>query len=200
MVRKTYSAGAVKHSFWFLEFRKVVGLLDGGKRLEEIKNLNREANLFGAPTKNRAEQIFNTVSARIAGLPPDFYSLFLGSDVATQKLFNLAAVMVNDTLFFDFVYEVIREKMILGNDEYSDRDIRIFFRDKQLQDERVAGWTDPTLKRLGGSYKTMLFEAGMTDNGKAGRKILRPILDPVFAHWLEDNGMEQIARALSGVR
>ena len=40
MNRKEYSAGAVKHSFWFMEFRKVVSLRSEGKTWEEIKHLN----------------------------------------------------------------------------------------------------------------------------------------------------------------
>ena len=103
-------------------------------------------------------------------------------------------------MFFDFVYEVIREKMILGSNEFSDSDVRIFFRNKQVQDEKVASWTDATIARLGTSYKTMLFEAGMTDRGKTIRKVNKPILDPVFAHWLDDNGLGQIEKTLAGVR
>lgn len=61
MNRKEYSAGAVKHSFWFMEFRKVVSLRLEGKTWEEIKRLNEEENIFGAPTTLRATQIFNTV-------------------------------------------------------------------------------------------------------------------------------------------
>jgi len=200
MVMKEYSAGAVKLSFWFMEFRKVVGLLNDGKQIETIKRMNQEDNIFGAPTKDRAEKIFNTVATRISCLAPSFYPLFLDSDIATQKLFALAAAMANDTLFFDFVYEVIREKMIVGSNEFSDSDIRIFFRNKQVQNTKVAGWTDATLKRLGSSYKTMLFEAGITDKGEIVRKIQKPILDPTFFRWLNDNGMEQIANALAGVR
>ena len=41
MNRKEYSAGAVKHSFWFMEFRKVVSLLAEGKTFDEIKQLNK---------------------------------------------------------------------------------------------------------------------------------------------------------------
>ena len=178
----------------------MVSLLNDGKQMEEIRVLNRENNIFGAPTKDRAEQIFNSVAARISCLPPTFYPLFLKSDVATQKLFVLAAVMANDTLFFDFVYEVIREKMVIGSNEYSDSDVRIFFKNKQVQDEKVAGWTEETLERLGRCYKTMLFEAGITDKGKYVRKINPPILDPILSRCLEDNGMEQIVRALAGVR
>ena len=55
MERKEYSAGAVKLSFWFMEFRKVVSLLAMGKNLEEIKEINKKENIFGAPTKLRSE-------------------------------------------------------------------------------------------------------------------------------------------------
>ena len=55
MERKEYSAGAVKMSFWFVEFRKVVHLLDEGKSMDEVKQL-------AAPTILRANQIFSTVS------------------------------------------------------------------------------------------------------------------------------------------
>ena len=200
MERREYSAGAVNHSFWFMEFRKVVQLLSEGKTLNEIKKLNQEENIFGAPTVMRATQIFNTVSARIKMLNESFYPVFVTSEVSTQKLFNLVATMAYDTLFGEFVYEVIREKMIIGNDEFADSDIRVFFKNKQLQDEKVAEWTDATLKRLGACYKTLLYEAGMTDKGKECRKILKPILDPVMANWLKDHDMEIMVKALTGVR
>ncbi|MCD8338144.1 MAG: DUF1819 family protein [Lachnospiraceae bacterium] len=200
MKRKEYSAGAVKLSFWFMEFRKVVELLDMGNSYEDIKRLSQEENLFAAPTPARAKQICNTVVTRVQSLNASFYSVFSDSDLATQKLFNLAAIMASDTLFFDFVYEVVREKLIIGSNEFADSDIRIFFKDKQQQDEKVAGWTDATLKRLGRCYKTMLYEAGMTDKAKDTRKIFRPILDPAFEHWLNDHDMGILVKALTGVR
>ena len=89
--------------------------------------------------------------------------------------------------------------MIIVSNEFSDSDINIFFKNKQLQDGKVAKWTAATLNRLGRTYKTMLFESGMTDKGTP-RTILKPILDPVMEHWLLDNGMEPIAKALTGVR
>lgn len=35
--RREYSAGAVKMSFWFMEFLKVVGLLASGKSFDEVR-------------------------------------------------------------------------------------------------------------------------------------------------------------------
>ena len=200
MERKGYSAGAVKMSFWFVEFRKVVDLLDQGKSIDEIRTLALNENLFAAPTALRASQIYSTVTGRIKSLDQSFVPLFQKSDLATQKLFALVAAMAYDTLFFDFVYEVIREKMILGSNELMDRDVRVFFKDKQQQNEKEAGWTDATLVRLGKCYKTMLYEAGVIDKAKAIRTILRPILDPELVRWLEQNNMGVYVKALAGVR
>jgi hypothetical protein len=200
VVRKEYSAGAVKMSFWFMEFRKVVQLLAAGKSMDEIKILNQEENIFSAPTTLRANQIFNTVSARVKMLDESFYPIFLSCDLASQKLFDLVATMAYDTLFFDFVYEVVREKMIIGSNELADSDVRIFFKEKQQQNEKVACWTDATLTRLGCCYRTMLYEAGVIDKAKRKHEILKPLLDPVMQHWMEDHNMEIYIKALTGVR
>ena len=200
MKRKEYSAGMVKLSFWFAEFRKVIELLSSGKTLPEIKQMNVQENIFSAPTQARAIQIFNTVSTRVKGLDSSFYAVFAKSDISTQKFIALIAVMQTDSLFFDFVYEVYREKLILGIDELADSDVGIFFKNKQLQSEKVAKWTDYTLKRLGTCYKTMLMESGLIDQGTGTRKILKPILDKDLEECLKVNGMETTLRALTGVK
>lgn len=200
MERKEYSAGAVKMSFWFVEFRKVVHLLDEGKSMDEVKQLALNKNLFAAPTILRANQIFSTVSGRIKALDESFIPVFMTGDLATQKLVALIAAMAYDALFFDFVYEVIREKLMLGSNELKDSDVRVFFKDKQQQNEKVAAWTDATLVRLGRCYKTMLYEAGVIDKAKSARKIFRPILDPELTRWLEKNDMAIYIKALTGVQ
>ena len=200
MERREYSAGAVKLSFWFPEFRKVVQLLAAGNSIDEIRQKNQEENIFGAPTQRRADQICRTVLTRVQALDSSFYPVFLSGDLATQKLFALAAVMACDTLFFDFVYEVIREKLIIGSNELEPKDVRIFFRDKQAQDERLAQWTDYTCQRLGACYRTMLYEAGLTDKSKETRKIFKPILETELRQWLETHDMGLIVKAWTGVK
>lgn len=200
MERKEYSAGATKLSFWFMEFKSAVKILAEGKSFEEIKRLAFNENLFAASSPARRNQIYHTVTARIKSLDESFYSVFVNADVATQKLLALTAAMAHDTLFFDFVYEVIREKMIIGSYEYADRDLRIFFKDKQLQNQKAAGWTDETVNRLLRCYKTMLFEAGITDKGKGTRKIWKPILDKEMERWLVEHDMGLVLKALTGVR
>lgn len=200
MPRKEYSAGMVKLPFWFSEFKKMINLLNSGKTLPEIKILNQKDNIFSAPTEARAIQIFNTVSTRVKALDQSFYVLFEQCDVSNQKLIALIAVMESDSLFFDFMYEVYREKLIIGIDEISDSDISVFFKDKQIQNERIAKWTDHTLKTLGKSYKTVLMESGILDRSIGVKKILKPILDRALEQNLKDCSMEMTLRALTGVR
>ena len=200
MNRKDYSAGAVKHTFWFMEFRKVVSLRLEGKTWEEIKQLNENENIFGAPTKLRATQIFNTVSARVKSLDDSFYSIFDACDLASQKLFALVAAMTYDVLFEDLVYELVREKMIIGSNELSDSDLRIFFKDKQQQNDKVAKWTEATIKKLMVTYKSMLFEAGVTNKAKDIREIYKPLPDPAMEGWMKEQRMMYQLKAIMGVR
>lgn len=200
MNRKDYSAGAVKHAFWFMEFRKVVSLRLERKTWEEIKQLNENENIFGAPTKLRATQIFNTVSARVKSLDDSFYPIFDACDLASQKLFALVAAMTYDALFGDLVYELVREKMIIGSNELADSDLRIFFKDKQQQNDKVAKWTEATTKKLMVTYKSMLFEAGVTNKAKDIREIYKPLPDPAMEGWMKEQGMMYQLKAIMGVR
>ncbi len=198
MDKKEYSASAVKVSFWFQEFRKVIQLLANGNSLDEIKAMNLNENIFSAVTPQRAKQIFNVVAGRMATLPSDIYNIFLTSDLATQKLIALIAAMAYDELFFEFVYEVVREKMFMGNDELTDSDFRVFFKGKQEQDAKVAGWTDATFERLKRCYKKMLYEAGIINKDVGIRKIIPPIVDPVLQTWAESHKMSRYIKAFSG--
>ena len=200
MDRREYSAGAVKHSFWFMEFRKVVSLRSEGMSWDDIRILNEKENIFGAPTSLRATQIFQTVSARVKSLDESFYPVLETCDLASQKLFALVAAMAYDTLFGALVYELVREKMIIGSNELSDSDLRIFFKNKQEQSEKAAKWMEATIKKLMVSYKSMLYEAGVTNKAKNVREIYKPLPDPVMERWMQEHGLEYELKAITGVR
>ena len=200
MDRREDSAGAVKHSFWFMEFRKVVSLRSEGMSWDDIRILNEKENIFGAPTSLRATQIFQTVSARVKSLDESFYPVFETCDLASQKLFALVAAMAYDTLFGALVYELVREKMIIGSNELSDSDLRIFFKNKQEQSEKAAKWMEATIKKLMVSYKSMLYEAGVTNKAKNVREIYKPLPDPVMERWMQEHGLEYELKAITGVR
>ena len=197
MQKREYSAGAVKLSFWFTEFRKVITLLRSGKTLQEIKALAVNENLFSAATSMRSGQIFSTVSARVMSLPDDYHKLFEESGLETQKLIALLSIMETDALFFDFMNDIYKEKLIIGDTQITDADIRIFFADKRRQSEKVSGWTDATLIRLRKCYKTYLSEAGLLERGVGDRKIIKPLIDDKFVRLLSGTNRKQAYNILT---
>ena len=201
MVSGYYSAGMVKHPYWFIEFKKFINLLNEGMTYNEIKQNNLEDNIFSAATEERAIMTYNTVSKRVKTLDDEFIKVFPSLDVTNQKLVLLIAIMKSDLLFFEFMYEVFREKLIIGTAEIEESDFRKFFRDKQMQSDRAAKWKDYTLKRLAGSYKTVLLESGVLENEVDGRrKIKKPIIDFALENLIKDKNQEVFLNILQGVR
>ena len=65
MVEETYSAGLISQSFWFVEMKKVIKLIDEGKSEEEIKKMCIDENLFGAAKEYRAKRIYRYLHRRV---------------------------------------------------------------------------------------------------------------------------------------
>jgi hypothetical protein len=108
--------------------------------------------------------------------------------------------MNTDTLFFDFMNEVYREKLISHNIVLTDADVRVFFLNKQRESEKAAAWTDETLVRLRKCYKTYLAEAGLLERGVGDRKIIKPLLDHQLRTLLSDSDWKPVLRILTGTR
>jgi hypothetical protein len=200
MVKDKYSAGMVSKPFWFIEFKKVMQLLDGGSSYEEIKRKSIEENLFGVPKIYRAKEIYNAVARRAKSLERETIKLFCSTDLSSSKALALLAVMKTDRLFFEFMYEVYREKIILGTETLKESDINIYFKNKQSQSEGVASWEDCTLKKLANSYLNVLSDSGFILREGNINKITPPILDIAVEQHLTELGMENYLQAIMGDR
>ena len=88
MEYKKYSAGLMSQSFWFLEFKKVVGLRKDGLTYEKIKKKCVEENLFGAAKEYRALRMAGYIITRVKAMDDMLVELFFTSDLLTQKLIN----------------------------------------------------------------------------------------------------------------
>ena len=197
---KEYSAGLMSQSFWFVEMKKVLNLIKSGKRYDEIRNICLSENIFGAINEYRAKRMCNYVINRAKSLSPDMMELFFTSDLQTQKLINLISILKSDRLFFEFVYEVYREKIILGNYQISDSDLNVFFNNKELQSEVVLNWKESTKKHLKSTFINYLFEANILEPNGRTYTILPPILDIALERYLIISGEETIVNALTGVK
>ena len=199
MVEEKYSAGLISQSFWFIEIKKILRLIREGKREDEIKKLCIEENLFGTTNEYRAKRIYGYIWNRVKHLDGKIIELFNESDLSTQKIINLIAIMRCDRLFFEFIYEVYREKNILGTLTIEDRDANIFFRNKEVQNENIAKWTDRTKKRLKSCYFNYLIDANLITIKDKKKCITPPIFDIAVERYLELVGDFAIVKAITGV-
>lgn len=194
-----YSSGLVSESFWFLEVKLIIKMLNQGKTWGDIKKEVLENNLLGIAKEYRAKRVYGYLKNRIMTLDEKTLEIFEISDLQTQKTINLIAIAKQNALFFEFIYEVYREKVMFKEKELTASDINIFFKNKQMQHEEIYSWTEVTLKRLRSTYFNFLTDAGLlTMNGKV-YLITPSILDIVLERSLIDNGNESLARAIKGV-
>ena len=199
MVEKAYSAGLVSQSFWFVEMKKVIKLIDSGKNEEDIKKICIDENLFGAAKEYRAKRMYGYIWNRTKKLDKALIDLFCTSDLATQKIINLIAILRSDRLFFEFMFEVYREKNILGIPIIEDADVNIFFKNKEIQSEDIAAWTDGTKRRLRSIYFNYLIDANLLTVVDKKKMITPPILDIALERYLETCGDNSIIKAITGV-
>lgn len=194
-----YSSGLVSESFWFIEFRKIIKLKHEGKTWDEIKDLCLTDNLLGISKEYRAKRNYGYLKNRIDALDTGLIEVFIHADLNTQKIINLIAIAKKNRLFFEFLYEVYREKVQMGAPELTESDINIFYKNKQSQDDDVSTWTDVTLRRLRSTYMNFLTDAGLLTVSGKEKKITPPILDITLENYLKDNGDNQMIKAITGV-
>ena len=188
----------MSQSFWFIEFKKVLPMVMEGKAQDEIKKYCIEQNIFGAVNANRSRRVTNYITNRAIALDETELKLFQDSDLSTQKIINLIAIMKTDRLLSEFVYEVYRTRKILGFSEITAADIKQFFRDKELQEPLIEGWIDSTKNRLSGCYFNFLTEAGLLTTDGKRHIITPPLLDISLERYLEVKGETAMIKALTG--
>ena len=195
-----YSAGLTSKLFWLQESRKTAGYILEGYSKADIRKLAWKENIYQVKAEYRAYEVLNGTYRRISALPEAVLRAFTTCDVETAKVLNLIAILMDSRLFFEFMHEVYDEKLRIGELEITDRDLNVFFADKAMQSEVVAGWTDTAVKKLKQCFCRMLYEAGILKNSAKPRTIRQIHIDYRTEELLKRNGLEAYLNAVKGVR
>ena len=193
-----YSASSVKYLLWFMETKETTRLLKDHSP-EKVRELVLEQNIYQQKDRRRIINQYGCISRRVDAMPEKLRELLLRADVSTAKLIVLISAMASDRLLFELVYEVYRVRIRLGEDEWTDSALNIFFDSKAEQNDLIAGWTEATVKKLKGTYTKYLLEAGMLrkERGRA-KKIVRPFIDQELRQVLLEESMARFLYALTG--
>lgn len=193
-----YSAGAVSKGFWFQEFKKYNELLNKGFTDKDIKIKQQKENMVMASSESYGKRIINEVSKRARALPDNLRSMFFDLSVGDQKILNILGIMLTDILFFEYMYEVYREKIIIGKLEFDNSDTRIFFKNKSEQSDKVANFTVQTKNRLTGTYRTYLKEANLLIEENSISILRKPILDVHLENEMRSDDLYTFLRIFMG--
>lgn len=154
-----YNGSLTREQFLFPETRIVAGLLCDGCSAEEAVQRITEDNLFQYPTERMTGNIAKVCIRRLAGLPDDSLVSSIANDPApAAKQVCLYAIMRDNRLVRDFMLTVVGEKYRVQDMHLSSSDLNIFFMRLQEQDDKVATWSDSTIRKIRSVIRRILIE------------------------------------------
>ncbi|MDK2800324.1 MAG: hypothetical protein PWQ70_1943 [Clostridiales bacterium] len=193
-----YKSTIKSRPFLFRETKKAAELINKGFKEFEIKEKAKKDNIFQVNTETRRSEIASIVLQRLRAIDDFLIEKIVNGDIETSKQIVIYSIMKTDRLFFEFMYEVFREKILLRDFTLQDKDFNIFFNRKKEQSERVASWDDYTFYKLKQVYIRILFEASFIKGPKKDREIVKPILEEEVVQHLKEIGDIKYLNALMG--
>ncbi|UOG08335.1 DUF1819 family protein [Bacillus altitudinis] len=190
-----YSSSLNGASFLLFELKQVIRLKQQGLAKDEIRKKVKEENLFQFNNQGRINRALPSVMKRAEAIDETLAALMLEGSIETGKTLNLYAIMKTDLLFFEFMNEVIGEK--LHNNDYlvEKKDINLFFTSKAEQSEKVASWSDINVEKLKRAFMQVLYESGILRTRK-GKELDRLIIDEQIKNHLTRIGDARYIRAM----
>lgn len=194
---KKYNASITSSLFWVQESRKTASYIKDGLSREELCELSRKENIYMAPSDDRKRKIANTTYDRIILLPPKLIAFLSDCDLESAKIIVLLSIMLKDDLFHDFMVEIYKEKMMLGDKKIVNNDVRIYIEEKRNMYEDAAKISDASVYKLGQTFIKFLIECGLVENAKTG-KIKVPYIDYNLVNLLEESGYRDFISIITG--
>ena len=112
---------------------------------------------------------------------------------------DVPAILKNDRLFFEFMNEIYKEKILLKDLYLRDKDFNTFFQNKREQSDKVNSWSEYTFKKLKQVYIRILFESGLIANQKGDREIVIPIINDEVKDYIYKIGNKIYINAILGI-
>ncbi|WP_033827166.1 DUF1819 family protein [Bacillus andreraoultii] len=171
-----YSSSLNGASYLLFELKQVIKLKQQGLTLPEIRKKVIDGNLFQFENKGRMNRTLPSIMRRAEVIDQVLTDLMLDGSVENAKIINLYAIMKTDRLFFEFMNEVISEKLHNNDLLIEKKDMNVFFTAKAEQSEKVANWSETNIEKLKRAFMQVLFESGLLKD-RRGKELSRLIID-----------------------
>lgn len=194
-----YKSTIKSRPYLYKETKKASSLVNSGMNIDTIKEKSLEDNIFQLESEARKREVASIITARLKDLDKQVIYNIENSNVETSKILVLYAILKTDRLFFEFINEVYKEKILLKDVFIRDKDFGVFFQNKREQSEKVASWSEYTFKKLKQVYIRILFESGLIVNQKGDREVKVPIIESEVKDYLYSIGDKVYLNAILGI-
>ncbi|MFB5088355.1 DUF1819 family protein [Psychrobacillus sp. PGGUH221] len=190
-----YSSVLTGAGFMLYEVKQIALLKEQGFSDTEIKQKVLEENVFQYEKMSSIKRAFPYILKRVNVLDEILLQLIMKESLETAKIINLYAIMKSDRLFFEFMHEVIQEKLQKNDYLLEKKDVNSYFTAKAEQSDFIASWSETTIQKLKQVYKKILLETGMLKSLKTG-ELNRLIIDEQIKCHLKLIDDERCVRAM----
>ncbi|AGK97531.1 BrxA family protein [Clostridium pasteurianum] len=116
--------------YLYKETKKDASLVKQGLSIDDIKMKSIEDNIFQLESEARKKEVASIIAVRLKDL--DEYIIYKISEgnIETSKILVLYSIIRTDRLFFEFMNEIYREKLLLRKNQALEYMTPSQFRDK----------------------------------------------------------------------
>lgn len=194
-----YSAAMTSRPYLYKETKIVASLLANGTDITAIKKISVEENIFQLEKEYRRIEVAQAIISRLKNIDLLIIDKIANGSTEISKLLVVYIIMKHNRLFFEFINEVYREKIILRESTIKDKDFNIFFNRKREESEKVNGWSEHTFKKLKNVFTIILVDSdmGIKKNGEIEIKV--PLIDKEISNHLIAIGDKVYINAMEGI-
>ena len=194
-----YKSTIKSRPYLYKETKKAASLVNRGVEISSLKSESIEHNIFQVETETRMKELASIIGTRLKELDSYLIQKIESSNIETSKIIVMYAILKNDRLFFEFMNEVYKEKIVLKDLFIRDKDFGVFFQNKRELRDKVNSWSEYTFKKLKQVYIRILFESGLIANQKGDREIVIPIIDGEVKDYIYKLGDKVYINAILGI-
>lgn len=190
-----YSSALTGAGFMLYELKQIAKLKEAGFSDKDIRYKVLGENIFQYDKLSSVKRALPYILKRVDVLDETLRKLLIEESFEVGKVINLYAIMKVDRLFYEFMQEVVAEKLKKDNYYIDKMDVNLFFATKIEQSTTISNWSDSTIAKLKQVFKKILLEVGILESLKTG-ELNRLIVDNQVSEHLQIIGEKNYVKVM----
>lgn len=190
-----YSSALTGAGFMLYEVKQIAKLKEAGFSDKDIRYKVLGENIFQYDKLSSVKRALPYILKRVDVLDGTLRKLLIEESFEVGKVINLYAIMKADRLFYEFMQEVVAEKLKKDNYYIDKMDVNFFFATKIEQNTTISNWSDSTIAKLKQVFKKILLEVGILESLKTG-ELNRLIVDNQVSEHLQSIGEKNYVKVM----